>query len=170
MVETYFVVPKQAIKYKGLVNIEEFYMHIDKWLKSKSFEKAETRSEEHAEKDGWYIELLLEPFFKFNDYIREVLRIHIHMYNVKDVEVDIDGHKVKLQEADVTVATEGFFITDYENRWEAKPVNFFLRSLIDKYVYRRYTQKYQGIVKETMEDFRANIKSYLNLYRFKVEK
>ena len=170
MVETYFVVKKTTIKYNGIFNVDEFYLHIDEWLHSKGFDKVETKTEEHVETDGKYVKLLLEPFYKFNDYCKEVLRINIHMRNIKDVEVNIDGHKIKMQEGSVKVETDGFFLTDYENRWESKPVYFFLRSLIDKYIYRLYNQKYEKVLKNTANEFRANIKSFLNLYRFKIER
>ena len=170
MVETYFVVKKQTIKYKGILNVDELYLHIDEWLHSKGFDKVETKTEEHVEKDGKYVQLKLEPFYKFNDYCKEVLRINIHMNNIKDTVVNIDGHKINMQEGNVTIDTDGIFVTDYENRWESRPFYFFIRSLIDKYIYRIYNQKYEAILKETMADFRANLKSFLNLYRFKIEK
>ncbi len=170
MSEIYFVVKKQTIKYEGLIDVQEFYSFIDSWLKSKGFEKVEVKSEEHADQKGKYIELLLEPFYKFNDYCKEVIRIHIHMYNVRDAEVVIDSHKLKMQEGLVSVDTDGFFVTDYENRWEERPFYFFLRSLIDKYIYRIYNQRYQKVLKETIAQLRADIKAYLNLHRFRIER
>jgi hypothetical protein len=170
MVETYFVVKKTAIKYTGILNVDELYLHIDEWLHSKGFDKVETKTEEHVEADGKYVELLLEPYYKFNDYCKEILRIHIHMNNIKDVDVNIDNHALKMQEGAIKIETDGFFITDYENRWESRPFYFFIRSLIDKYIYRIYNQKYETILKENANEFRANIKSFLNLYRFKVER
>ena len=170
MAEIYFVVKKQTIKYKGLFDADEFYNFIDGWLKDKGFDKVETKAEEHADSKGKYMELLLEPFYKFNEYCKEVLRIHIHMYNVRDADAVIDGHTIKMQEGTISIETDGFFITDYENRWEERPFYFFLRSLIDKYVYRIYNQKYQKVLKETVAQFRADVKAYLNLHRFRVER
>jgi hypothetical protein len=170
MAETYFLVKPTTIKYTGVMNIEELYNMIDEWFSRKGFDKHELKCEELVESGGRYIELLLEPWHKFTDYLKEVIRVHIRIYRVKDVKVKIDGHTIKMQEGEIHFFSEGFFQTDYQDRWEERPLYFFFRTLIDKYIYRIYNQKYEKELKSRCSELRADVKAFLNLYRFKVEK
>jgi hypothetical protein len=70
----------------------------------------------------------------------------------------------------VLIETEGFMMTDYEDRWDTHPFYYFIRTIFDKFLFSIYTRKYDGLIKQHTKDLRAHLKSFLNLYRFKVEK
>jgi len=61
---------------------------------------------------------------------------------------------------------DGYVETDYENRWENKPIFYFLRALIDKYIYRIYTDKFESMLVADVHHLHTRIKSFLNLYRY----
>jgi hypothetical protein len=61
---------------------------------------------------------------------------------------------------------DAFLETDYEGRWENKPFYYFLRTIIDKYVFRVYTGKFVGNLEADTRDLHQRIKSFLNLYKY----
>jgi len=59
-----------------------------------------------------------------------------------------------------------FVVTDYEGHWGNKPFYFFLKSLMDKYVYRTYTDRQEEILISDKNKVKREIKSFLNMTRF----
>ncbi len=170
MAEINFVAKKDSLSYDGVLSIPEFYLTIDTWLKEKGYDKLETKNEEIVEKNGKYVELILEPWKKLTDYSKSVIRIHIRMHNITDVTVEIDGNKKNLNKGKVVTETEGFMMNDYEDRWESHPMYYFIRTIFDKFFFSIYTKKNADHVVGDVKDLRATIKSFLNLYRIKLEK
>ena len=81
-------------------------------------------------------------------------------------ENEKDGKKVKLNKGDIQMIFDAFLETDYENRWETKPMYYFLRTLVDKYIFRVYTGKFVGNLAADVKDLHTRIKSFLNLYKY----
>jgi len=121
MSERRLVVDHMRLKYEGLFNATELYKLIDKWLNEKAFDKRELRNEEHVKPDGKYVELILMPWKKISDYARHVIRLEIRMRNLKDVVVEKDGQRVKMNQGKIDIIFDGYLDTDYEDRWEQKP-------------------------------------------------
>ena len=108
----------------------------------------------------------IEPFKKITDYAKLVIRINIIIKNLKEVVVEKQKHKMKMNQGDVQVIIDGFLITDYENRWEGKPEYVFIRALFDKFVYKRYNSEFERTLVNEVEELTTTLKSFLNLYRF----
>ncbi|RLE41615.1 hypothetical protein DRJ48_05215, partial [Candidatus Woesearchaeota archaeon] len=121
MAEIYFVVKKETLNFEGLFSVHELYTTIDQWFKDKGYDKNEVKNEEIVTKEGKYVELLLEPWKKMTDYLKNVIRLHIRIYNCKEVTVEIDKHKVKMNKGRLQIETEGFLLADYEDRWDQHP-------------------------------------------------
>ena len=166
MSERRLVVDHLRIKYEGLFNAEELYRLIDKWLNEKAFDKRELRNQEHVKPDGKYVELILMPWKKITDYARHVFRIEIRMHHLKEVTVERDGRRFKMNQAKLDIIMDGYLDTDYEDRWENKPFYFFMRTLFDKFIYRTYSTQFEELLVENMMQLHQTIKAFLNLYRY----
>lgn len=166
MVEKKIVVENVQLNYKGLFSVKDLYRVIDSFFKEKDWDKRETRNNEFVSPEGKYLELWLEPFRKVSDYAKLIIRIQIIIKDLKEVLVEKEGQKKKMNKGDVKFIIDGFLETDYENRWEGKPEYIFIRTLFDKFVYRRHTQEFEAQLVEEVEELKATLKSFLNLYRF----
>jgi len=71
-----------------------------------------------------------------------------------------------MQEGELAVTLTGVLETDYEGKWEQKATIFFLRVLVDKYIYKFYTDKFESALAKEIKDLHTQIKSFLNLYKF----
>ena len=166
MAERTVVIFDQRLTYTGLFSVAELYKIIDEFLWTKKWDKRENKNVETVTPEGKYIELDLEPWIKITDYVRLILKIRLYMSDIKEVEVTKDGRKMKLNQGKVQIIFDGYIETDYEHRWEQKPMLFFLRTLFDRYVFKSYMEKYAAKVTEDLNLLHTTIKSFLNLYRY----
>ncbi|MBN2567301.1 hypothetical protein JXB02_04415 [Candidatus Woesearchaeota archaeon] len=166
MVERKILIDQARLQYEGLLDVNEFYKMTDFWFREKGYDKWEWKNYEHVYKSGKQVELEITPWKKVTDYLKIVMRVQFLMKNIKDVVVTKDGVKVKLQQGSVLAVFTTYMESDYEHRWEAQPIFYFLHQLFDHYVFKINTERYEAqAVKETNE-IRDLMKSYLNLFRF----
>lgn len=159
------VIDKQKIIYEGLFNVHDLYKIIEVWFEERNYDKREIKNVEMVKPEGKYVELEMEPWKKITDYAKMVIKIRITMQNLKEVEVERNGSKVKLNQGSLTLVFDSWVETDYEDRWETKPVFFFIRTIFDKYIYRPYTMGYRSTCASDASALIAHVKSFLNLYR-----
>lgn len=166
MTETNIVVDNLGLNYEGLFNAKEYYQLLDNFFAEKNYDKREVLSMEKVETGGKYVELEIEPYKKITDYAKLVIRVRTKMFNVKEVEVEKDGHKLRLNQGRVNIVIDGMLQTDYENRWSNRPLWIFIRTLYDKFIYKGYIDSFEGKLKEEVGLLQAQLKSFFNLYRY----
>lgn len=166
MSELRLIVDHEKLNYEGFFNVTELYQLIDNFFREKGFDKREVRNEEHMRPEGKYIMIELMPWKKITDYVKHVIRVEIKMFGVTEVEVERDKHKLRLNKGRINIIFDGYLETDYEHRWEQRPMFFFLRTVFDKFVYKIYTQEAIGQLTATTYELRDIIKGFLNLYKY----
>lgn len=167
MVERYIVVDQRRIKYSGLFDAKGLFDVIKAWCSDKGYWSVEKSHSEALYKEGKFIEMVFDPIMKkFTDYAKGVIKVKIQMSKVKDVVVERDGRKVKLQEGDVSLILDGILETDYESRWEGKPFMYVLRTFFEKYVLSPFIGKYESTVGSDVDSLQTQIKAFLNLTKF----
>ena len=159
-------VNSKTVEYEGLFNVRELYKILDDWQKKNNYDKNEMESVEYVKPEGKHIEIHAEPYRKESDYVKFVMAIDIVMTNVKDVVVEIDGEKNNMNEGKVTIDFEAWLETDYEEHWQMKPGTYFLRILVDKYIYKLYTSRFSKRLAEELDEISNQVKSFLNLYKY----
>jgi hypothetical protein len=166
MSEKRLVIDQMRLNYSGIFNLNELYRMIDSWLYEKGYDKYEKKNEEQVLETGRKIEIELRPWKKTTDYAKNEIRLRIFVDNMTDVEIERDGRKIKMHKGDIQMIFDAFLETDYEHRWESKPMYYFFRTLVDKYIFKIYTGKFIGNLVADTKDLHQRIKAYLNLYRY----
>jgi len=166
MAERLIVVDKERLDYQGVFDAKEVLKVIQQWATDKGYWLIEKKHGETTKPEGKVIDLEFEPFKKFTDYAKGVIKIKAQMQDLKDVVTERDGRKVKLQEGKIIIIFDGILETDYEHRWEGKPVFFVLRTIFEKYVYTPFVSGFERGVKEDLMSLKNNLKAFLNLTRF----
>jgi hypothetical protein len=164
--EKRLVIKGMLLKYDGLFSVLDLYKIIDDWLKENGYDKVEKENIEYVKPEGKYIEMRLEPYRKVSDYVQNRIVMKIIMTNIKEVDIDIDRKKRRLNKGEIAINFDAYLETDYAQRWEQKPVLFFIRTLVDKYVYKIQTQKFEDSLKTDTTNLHTAVKSFLNLYRY----
>lgn len=166
MSEIRTVVDHLSINYSGLLSFKELYRTIREWFGNKGYIFVELQNTENVMEAGKEIYINLEPFNKITDYAKLVIRVQIKATELIDVLVTVDGTKKRMNKAKIGVVLDGYLVTDYENKWESKPMMIFLRTIYDKFLFKARTEEYNERVKADVENLRGNIKSSLNLYKY----
>ena len=89
--------------------------------------------------------------------------MNVQFQGIKDVVVERDGKKVKLQEGKAIISFDILLETDYENRWEVKPLFYVIRIIFEKYVYSPFISSFERQIKADYSLLKNNMKAYLNL-------
>ena len=165
MAEKKQVVDNETIAYDGLFEGTELYKVIDKFFQDKGYDKAELIHDEHVGETGKDVTVIVEGNIKANDYTKKVINLKIFIKGLKDVVLEKNKHKIKLQQGKVTVILNSFMMSDVEGKWESKPMFVFMRALVDRYLYRYYINKIEQEVKDDTLHMKALIKSFLNLHK-----
>ena len=166
MAERRLVIDHMTLSYDGLFDLHELYSLINQWLKDKGFDLREQRNQEQVRPNGKFIEVEMLPWKRITDYARHVIRLNIKVLNMKDVVVEEDNKRVKLNKGTIRMVMDGYLDTDYEDRWESKPFYFFIRTLFDKFVYRTYSTQYEELLVENCLQLHSTMKAFLNLYQY----
>ena len=100
---------------------------------------------------------------------KEVVRLRSMFNEVKDVMVERNGKRIKTQQADILILLDGILETDLSESWDQKPLIFFARAMIDKYIWKFHTEKYDGIVSDDAHDLHRTLQAFFNLQKMTVQ-
>ncbi len=133
--EKNLIINNRELKYKGIFRVDDLFHTINQALKEKQYEKSEKKTEEIVSEAGKKTYLELRPFKMKTNYVIFEIKIKITLDNVTETVEEVHGVKKKFQNGDVSIVFDSWVMTDYENRWTMKPVVYFLKSIINKYLY-----------------------------------
>lgn len=166
MAERLLVVDGDRVTYEGLFDAKELYRVMDDWAQDRGYWLIEKSHVESTKPGGKNIDMSFEPFKKYTDYAKSIIKFRVQLQDVKDVVVERDEKKVKLQEGTALFTFTGILETDYEHRWETKPLFYVLRVIFEKYVYTPFISGWERDVKGDVAALKNDVKAYLNLSRF----
>lgn len=158
----------KTFKFDGIFSYKEFFRIMDVWFRDKFYDKYEKRNEEFQNPDGSKnIEMEFVPWKKYTDYYKGMIKIEMQITKMKEVEIEKDGKKVRLNKGSISFKMTGYLVVDYENKWN-KTVSYFIRDIFDKFVNRRITKKYHDILFDDCNDLYNNLTSYININAYKM--
>lgn len=156
----------ESFTYKGLIDVKGLYRLIDKWFQEHGYDKAEMWNFEEVYESGKQITLKLHPYKKINDYAKIEIRLVAMLTKLKETTIEQDGVKKTFMRGQAKFTFDTFIITDYEGHWSTKPFYFFIKTLLDKFIYKSYTDRYEEILMSDKDKIKREIKSFLNMTRF----
>ncbi|HLC98810.1 MAG TPA: hypothetical protein VJC00_02280 [Candidatus Nanoarchaeia archaeon] len=162
----------KSFSYEGIFVFKHMFYEMDSWLREHWYDKFEKWNEQQVKPDGTkQVAFEFVPWKKFTDYFKGTIKIEVMCTNLRDVEVEYDGQKIKAQQGKVDVKLTGYLIVDYAwfygSRWTT-PMLYFLRDLFDKFVNIRYTRKYRRVIVDNVDEISAVMQSYLNTQQYKL--
>ncbi len=171
MLEKKFVVYDLRLSYNGPVNILDFYKEVEDWMKEKGLEKDMRKHMDHRTSEGRQIEWHVECWKDITEWAREVVRLRAMFNHVKDITIEKNGRKIKMQTAEVLLIFDGILEANLSRRWEQQNIFYFLRNLFDKYVLigTNPAEKYFGVVWDDTHDMFKRLKGFFNIYKTKAD-
>src|SRR3989338_9543244 len=165
MGEVRLVVDHMKLEYKGIFSTREMFRMFTRWFKENPFEKgADYISEQHTS-HGKCIEYVYWPWYKLSDFMRKYMKIRILIYDLKKVDIVVDGRKKTMDHAKIIIYIDGFMETDYEHRWGNAPMLIFIRTLYAKFIYKRYTKFFEKVIVDDCNGLYTHFETFFNMYK-----
>ena len=149
------------IRQVGIADFKEFYRFCYMFLVDKGYWVVEKNYTEKIQANGKEIEIEWNASRKISDYFRFNLKTNWRILGMKDVEVEKNGDKLKMNKGDFEIKISAVLEKDYENRWENSPFLKWLRTLYDRYLIRNRIEQYEDKIFEESEEFLAQAKAFL---------
>ncbi|MBW2989332.1 hypothetical protein KY358_03370, partial [Candidatus Woesearchaeota archaeon] len=143
MSDTRIIVDHWKLDYDGLMDVKELFKLINNWSQERHIQKKEDKCHEQNLPEGKFIEYEISHWKKISDYTRYIYKIRILFQRLKKVEVRKEKKKVKMDQGHILIYFDGFIEHDYEHRWDERPMFLFFRTLMDKFIYRAYTERFE---------------------------
>jgi hypothetical protein len=167
MPEKKLVIDGMELHYEGVFDLHGLLRAIDKYAEERGYSKREKRRQEIVTPSGKEFSIELRPAKVKTEYYTLMIKIRINITNMEEVSVMKGKAKKKMHKGNVDMLFDAWAITDYRRRWQQKPYYFFLRALVDRFVWHFHFDKFQGELVDDTNFLHKNIKAYLNLHRYK---
>ena len=156
--------------YNGPLIVEDLYAEVDNWIKEKGYGKENKKKMEHVTKHGKKIEWFIEIHREFDELHNGVIVLRAYLNNVKEVTIKRDGKKIKINNADAYIKIDGFIQSIvHSSYYQVKPFYYFIKTLIDNYIYNFWTGKYDGQVASDCHELFKRLRSFFNGQQNKFE-
>lgn len=165
MSDVRIVVDHMKLEYTGLFEVNNLFRTIDSWLFERHFEKRTNKNFEQETPHGKFIEWEIATWKKISDYQKFIIKVRMLMYNLKKVDAVKDKKKNKMGHARILLYFDGYLESDYEHRWDERPLFIFFRTIYDKYIYKIYTERFEQRLTGEVHHLYDHIEKFLNTYR-----
>lgn len=165
MAERMILIDKLRLNYEGLFKFRDVYNMIDQFFEDKAYNKNELLNVEVVKPEGKFIEIEIEPWRTITDYVKRAIHLRMQFVDVKEVEIEKDGRKIRMNQGKISIVFDALLLTDHENRWEMTPFTFFIRTVWEKYVYKPFIVRFSSGAKKDCMELYHNLKAFLNMYR-----
>lgn len=166
MVETDLVVDAKELRYKGIFRVDELFKVINKSVEIKGYSKNEKRSEEVVTEAGRRIFLELRPKKEVGPGAFLLIKIRITLDSLTEKIELVSGQKRNVHHGDVLIVFDGWLETKYEDRYHQAPIRFFIKGLINKYIYPILPEgKYKGEVISDINFIESELLKSLKVFR-----
>lgn len=154
---------KEKFKHTGYWKYKEVYDMMFQWFREHGYKIQEDLYNEKIISSGKEVIAKWKGSKKVTDYFKFQIKADWHILHMKDVEVEVDGKKVKTQNGEVEIIFKGNLIKDYEKRWEDKPLFKFLRGVYEKYIVRETVDEYEDDLEDDVRELIGDLKAFLKL-------
>jgi len=158
MSEKDWVIHEVAIQKTGVFDLNGIMKTIRSWINLNNFDFHETENESDSKIHTikWEIEK------KMDDYTKYVIGFTFKISDQKKVKVK----NKQLYEGKLSIKFNSRKITDYQEKWEGKPLKKFFRGIYDMFIQGDKTQRQSKDLKELTYDIYNQTKAFLNLQKF----
>ena len=170
MVEKNLVVDQKILEYRGLFEFDEMIRTLDSLVKSKGYELQEKKAEEKVSEEEKEIHLELRPLKRVTNYQTLMIKVTINAKNLTEEIHAVGGKKRHFHKGNLSLVFDGWSLTDFERKTQERMLNYLIRGVISKYLYRSPTEgKIIGGLKSDVDFVFNQLKSFLNLYKYQIK-
>jgi hypothetical protein len=159
-------VVNKTLSYDGLVSVQGIYRLLRDFLDEHGYNPYEADHREQVFPDGKEIVIKIAGATKLSDYAKMLWETEFTFTHMREMIVEKEGQKVKMYQCSTALATHILLETHYDGSSEQKPLAYFIRVLIDKFVIKNYLYKAEKRGQKDYALFEQSAKSFLNMEKF----
>lgn len=167
MSEDRIIIDEKKFNYDGLIAISGLFKSMMKYLEELGYNPYEMEHAEEIHKEGKQIKLKISGYKEISDFAKIVWVSVIVISQANKVTVQKGHQKVKMNKGSVSIISTVILSTDYDKSFEQNAWLYFLRVIIDKFVFKSYVNRAVSQAKKDYSQFESTIKSFLNMENFK---
>src|SRR3989344_4375091 len=153
----------EKIKRVGIFNYKDTYQFVYNWLNEEGYGVEEKKYVEEIQGDAKKIEIIWTAGKKVSDYFKNELKLSWSILGMKNVEVEKDGKRIKMNDGSFEIKISGTLVKDYQSTWKKNPTSKFLRGVYDKFIIEGRIEQYQDKVAGNVHDLINDLKSFLTI-------
>ena len=134
--ERNLVINNRELVYKGIFRVDDLFQEMNHALEERGYTLREKKNEELVTETGRKTFVELRPFKVKTNYITFLIAIRITLDNVTETKEMVAGERKKFQKGDISLIFDAWLMTDYQRRWGMKPFVYFMKGIINKYLYK----------------------------------
>jgi hypothetical protein len=157
------VVFATKLKHGGLFNFKDFYSFVYDWLTEQGYSVSEGAYSEKVTGDQKSIDISWSASKKISDYFKFTISVSWMILGMKNVEVEKEGQKIKMNTGALEMKFKGVIVKDYESRWEDNPVWKFMRGIYDRYIIKSRIDEYESKLAGEVDELVSQCKAFLAL-------
>ena len=169
MGERRLVIDHLKFSYEGLFNADEFYTLFSQWFFDKKWDWFEKVNEELVTPQGKQLRLVYQNWKSVSEYYKLMMNIKIHMIDVKEVEVENKGKKLRLHHGVIRITFDGYVFSDRTGEWTSSPFFWFLSVIFENYFFKNHWKRYETWLESDVDDLHHKIKEYLNTFKYEYQ-
>ncbi len=136
MSESELIMDNKTLEYEGVFSVSELFSVVNETTDSLGYERQEKKSEQKVVPEGREFYIELRPYKFKTNYVSLMLKIKFRLTEVIDVEKTVKGITSEYQHGKVTFVLDAWSQTNYREHWNIKPWVYFMKTVINKYVYK----------------------------------
>ena len=153
----------QKLKYKGTFDYSEVYKFMYDWLVEEEYVVEEQKYDEAILGDSKDVKITWMAEKKISDYFKNEIKLDFKILGLKDVEVEKEGKRIKINKGGFEVKIVGNLTKDWESTWENNPMMKFFRGIYDKYIIEGTIKEYSEVLVEDIEELIEETKAFLTI-------
>lgn len=167
MSEDRVLIDEKKLSYDGLISLSGIYKLMMKELADLGYTPYEHMHSEQVFDDHKQIYLEIYGERKLSDYAKVRWESKLTINQANEVEVQKGHQKVKMHKGAFTMSTLVLLQTDYDKTFERNAWLYFLRVVIDKFVFKDYIHKAMSRAKKDYMQVESKMRSFLNIENFR---
>ena len=164
MKELVSVAPTLKIKWKGIFDAKELFRNIKLWLEYQGYGDEtknfyESQYVERVKGDSKQVEAVWVCQKDKGEYFAYLIEIKFRILELRDIETEIKGRKIKTQTGEVTIEISGKLVKDRKNKWNSS----LMQNFYDNYVVKDRFDANKIDLYEKIYNLHDEIKTYLSM-------
>ncbi|HLD87534.1 MAG TPA: hypothetical protein VJB12_05740 [Candidatus Nanoarchaeia archaeon] len=162
MVEKSFVAANFKLTYSGPFSLHDFLDYVDQWAHEHHYHKEIKDHWQHQSPDGSELRYTFELWRHVNTQVIAIVRLNFLAKRVKDASLHSQSRKMKAQRGEILVDIDGHLERHKLHAWENKPYIFFVRGIIDRFLYRNLWEADAGPLASDVRNFYDHARAFFN--------